>query len=391
MIAVLVFFTKLSIYLQYIGIGIPLLWLIGFLFISIPVLITIPNRLKYIPISIVVWCAAYLAIPLISILIFPHITNLQFMEDRIRSIVVLLLMSVIFSQHLLVLRWTKLTILLVTLSNVCMFIYEFFNPLAFYREEDVIGRASGLYMDANEASCAIILGMIFTIDFIKPKYRLFYALFVVLGIAVAFSRSGMIGWLIVVLSFVATKVIPRYQLPIFVLSLLVSITILSSQLNNLIYMKNADGIDLFSPGTIARIEFLTNPLGQEDDSSGSRISHVDEAWQKFARKPFVGNGLGSGGSETKVANFNQDTGQRSHNIYLDLMVEFGFSGALIYPLLLIASVWKARGELTKYTFPFIMFLLMWGFFSHTTLNSPFLLISYAIMANFTHQSRLRNL
>jgi O-antigen ligase len=386
--AVVVFFSKLDVYLHTLGIGLPLLWLIGFLFAAIPLLFSISERLKYIPMPVVVWVVGYLAVPLISILILPHVPDLQLFEDIVRTMVFLLLMLVIFSQHPLTLIWVKKAILLVTIANILMFIYEFLNPLAFYQIQVSPGRSSGFYTDSNSAGSAIILGIILSIDLIKPKYRLLFALVSFIGIAATFSRGAIVGWILIILIFMKNKVIPRYQISLLFLSFFMVITILSSQLSNLANMKTADGTELFNEDSLERVEFLLNPFGQKDDSSASRKGHVEEALDKFNQSPFIGNGLGSGASET----FRDPEGlpQRSHNIYLDQAVEYGFLGAFIYPLLLLACVWNAQGEHKKYTLPFIAFLLLWGIFSHTTMESFYLLTSYAIMANFTQQSRLAN-
>lgn len=388
--AVIIFFTKLDVYLGKRGMGIPLWWAIAFMVASFPLFTSIFSRLRYIPTSIFVWCVAYLAMPLISILILPGLPEIQLLEDQIRSILFLILMLVIFSQHPLVLRWVKRTLFSLTFLNILMFIYEFFNPSAFHQQQHAPGRSSGFYIDANSAGASLILGMIFTIDLIKPKYRLFYALFVFVGIASTFSRGAMLGWLIVILLFMAKRVIPLYQLPIFVLSIFLSITILASQMDNLSRIKTADGTELFNEGTLARVEFLIDPFGQEDDSSEGRLGYVDETLSKFESKPFLGNGLGSGATSNASDIGGSGQVKRSHNTYLDQMVEYGFLGALIYPGLLFATVWKAQGELKKYTLPFVAFLLAWGLFSHTTLNSFWLLTSYAIMANITQQSRLES-
>ena len=385
--AVLLFFTRLDIYLEKQGIGVPLYWMIVFILASIPLFATIFKRLQYIANSVLVWCGLYLALPLISILISSKVPEQQLLENHYRTIIFFLLMLVIFSQYTWILRWAKLAILFSTIANVFLYVYEFFKPLTFYLEQHAPGRSSGFYHDANEAAWAIIVGMIFTIDLIKPKYRIFYALFILVGIAPTFSRSGFIGWIVVILLFILTKVIPRSQIPFLFLSGFIVISILSTQLNNLSYLKNADGIDLFTEDSISRVEFLLNPFGQEDNSSSSRLKHVDESWEKFVRHPFIGNGLGSGQNEKYIS--ARGTAQRSHNIYLDLMVEYGFLGSLIYPLLLVASVWKVQGELKKQAITFVGFLLIWGFFSHTIIHSFNNLISYALMANLAKQSRLK--
>ena len=387
--AILLFFTRLDQYLERQGIGMPLYWMIAFILASIPLFATIFKRLQFIPHSVLVWCGIYLALPLISILISSKIPEQQFLENHFRTIIFFLLMLLIFSQYTCILRWAKLVILLLTISNIFMYVYEFFNPLTFYLEQHAPGRSSGFYHDANDAAWAIIAGMIFTIDLIKPKYRLFYALFILLGIAPTFSRGGFVSWVLVILLFILTKIIPRYQIPLLFLSGFIVISILSTQLNNLSYLKTADGTNLFTEDSISRVEFLLNPLSHERSSKDSRLKHVDEAWEKFDRHPFLGNGLGSGENARHIS--ARGTSQRSHNIYLDLMVEYGFLGALIYPWLLLASVWKVQGKLKKQAITFVGFLLIWGFFSHTIIASFNSLTSYALMANLAQQSRLEGL
>ncbi|MEL6441233.1 MAG: O-antigen ligase family protein [Cyanobacteria bacterium J06621_8] len=387
--AVLVFFTKIDQYLQGRGIGMPLLWMIAFTLASIPLFVNAINNLQWIPKPVLVWSALYLAISLASIVFLTQLPELQLLEDIVRSIMFLLLMLVIFSQHPLALKWAKLTILLVTIANILMYVYEFFNPLAFYIEQHAAGRASGFYHNSNMAGNTVILGMILSIDLVKPKYRSFYALFSFLGVVATFSRSAIIGCFIVTLLFMVIKVIPRYQVPLFFLSGFMIISILATQSNSFLYLKNDDGVNLFTEDSLARVEFLYDPLSQADSSKDSRLKHADKAWEKFARHPFLGNGLGSGQNSRMIGSLG--TAQRSHNIYLDLMVEYGFLGALLYPGLVFASVWKVQGELKKQAIVLVVFFLIWGFFSHTVLSATNVLLSYAFMANLAQQNRSSSL
>lgn len=387
--AILVFFTKLDGYLEGRGIGLPLWWMIAFIGLSFPLWINLPKNLNRIPSPILFWCAGYLALPLISILILPQIPDLQYLENHIRSAIFLLLMLAIFSYHPIGLKCAKVTIFVVTFLNVGMLVYEFFNPTAFYLQQHAPGRAAGFYHDSNTAIIVLIFGMIFAIDLIKPKYRLFYVLFTFLGIAATFSRGGMVGWVFVLIIFLATKIIPRHQIYILFLSSFVFISILSNQLNNLGNIKTADGTYLFNEGSIARVEFLLNPLGQQDSSQAGRLNHVEKSWKKFSRQPFVGNGLGAGANEGSIS--AKGTAQRSHNIYLDAMTEYGFLGALVFPLLIAACAWKAEGEFKKQAIAFTFFALIQGFFTHTIMSEFCLLTTYAVMVNLTHQSRLENI
>ncbi|MEY2833476.1 MAG: hypothetical protein RLZZ574_2735, partial [Cyanobacteriota bacterium] len=207
-------------------------------------------------------------------------------------------------------------------------------------------------------------------------------------LAPTFSRGAIVGWFVVVALLMIKKAIPRYQISMLLVFFLVIISILSTQINHLKYLKDSDGKELFHKDTLARVEFLIDPLAQKDDSKASREEHVQIAWQKFSRHPFMGNGLGSGENTATISQVGM--AQRSHNTYLDQMVEFGFLGVLLFPSLLLASVWKAEEEFNKQAVAFVIFLLAQGFFSHTLISESCSLIVYAIMANLAKHSSLKN-
>jgi hypothetical protein len=385
--AILVFFTRIDIYLSnHHGFIIPLFWMLGFLVASFPLWISLFSRLDSLSRPLVIWSGIYIAVSFISVFIQPVLPKQQYLEDQCRTIIFIVMMLGVFAYHPLVTKWIKLTVLSVTLLNIIMFLYEFFNPLAFYLEQRASGRSSGVYEDSNAAGIALIIGMIFTIDLIKPKYRLFYALLILVGIAPTFSRGSIAGWVLIMGFLIVKKIIPRYQTPLLVIFFVVLISILSTQIGNLKYLKGSDGKPLFNKDSLARVEFLINPLAQKDDSKAAREDHVKVAWQKFTRHPFIGNGLGSGENTATLS--QTGVAQRSHNTYLDQMVEFGFLGVLLFPSLLLVSVWQAEGEFKKQGAAFVIFLSVQGFFSHTLMNEFCSLIFYAIMANLAKHSSL---
>lgn len=387
--AILLFFTKLDIYLNSNhGFFIPLFWLLGFLLASFPLWLSLLHRLDSLSKPLLIWCGVYISLSFISILVQPVFPKQQYLEDQYRTIIFLLLMIGIFTYHPLLIKWIKLTIMSVTFINMSLFVYEFFNPLAFYLKQVAPGRSSGFYGDSNTAGNSLVLGMILTIDLIKPKYRLLYSLFIFIGLAPTFSRGAIVGWFVVVALLMIKKAIPRYQISMLLVFFLVIISILSTQINHLKYLKDSDGKELFHKDTLARVEFLIDPLAQKDDSKASREEHVQIAWQKFSRHPFMGNGLGSGENTATISQVGM--AQRSHNTYLDQMVEFGFLGVLLFPSLLLASVWKAEGEFNKQAVAFVIFLLAQGFFSHTLISESCSLIVYAIMANLAKHSSLKS-
>jgi O-antigen ligase len=387
--AILVFFTRSDVYLSnHKGFPIPLIWIFGFLVASFPVWISLLSRLKDLSRPLVIWSGFFIALSLISILVQPVLPKQQYLENQYRTIIVLIMMLGIFAYHPLVAKWTKLTILFVTLMNIASYLYEFLNPLAFYIEQRAPGRSAGVYEDSNAAGIALVVGMLCTMDLIKPKYRLFYALLIFVGLATTFSRGSIAGWVLVMGFLILKGVIPRYQMPLLAVFFVVMISILSTQIGHLKFFKTSNGKPMFSEDSIARVEFLINPLGQKDDSKASREDYVAVAWGKFARHPFIGNGLGSG--ENYASRTKTGAGQRSHNTYLDQMVEFGFLGALLFPALLLVSIWQAEGEFKKQAIAFAIFLSFQGFFSHTLMSEFCSLIFYAIMANLSIHSKIQN-
>ena len=392
--AILVFFTDLSGVLKAYGIGLPLYWLAAFMFLAAPLYPSAIKKLQYLPLSIFVWFGIYLAMTSIVVLFMPGSAAplQQIMEDQIRSMIFLCLLMLIFSEHWIVQQYTKITILIVTIFNVFLFIAQFLNPTILQEVQDAPGRAGGFYIDANMASCGLNMGLIFSIGLIKPKYRLFYALFVLMGDAVTFSRGGMACWLLIVVMFMVFKVMPLKQLPLLLGSVLMAALVISSQIGNLAYITAPNGEPLFNEGTIERVKFLVNPLaegeGIEEKEDDSRVVLVQMGWEKFSNSPWYGNGLGSG--EHQGINAELGDEPRSHNIYLDRMIEYGFLGVFIYPLMIFASVWKAQGEHRKYAMVFTIFALIWGIFSHTVLTNFFILTSVAYMAVVTKQSQIEH-
>jgi O-antigen ligase len=387
--AILVFFTRSDVYLSNEhGFILPLFWILGFLVASFPLWISLLSRLEDLSRPLIIWSGFYIAASLISILVQPVLPKQQYLENQYRTILFIVLMLVIFAYHPLVAKWTKWTILFVTLLNTASYLYEFLNPLAFYIEQRAPGRSAGVYQDSNAAGIALVVGMLYTMDLIKPRYRLFYALLIFVGLAPTFSRGSIAGWVLVMGFLILKKTIPRYQMPLLAVFFVVMISILSTQIGQLKFLKSSDGKPLFNKDSLARVEFLINPLEQKDDSKSAREGYVLISWQKFARHPFIGNGLGSG----EISHGLSATGvpMRSHNTYLDQMVEFGFLGALFFPSLLLVSIWQAEGEFRKQAIAFMIFLLFQGFFSHTLMNEFCSLIFYAIMANLAIHSKVQS-
>ncbi|MDF5706263.1 MAG: O-antigen ligase family protein [Nostoc sp. S4] len=374
--AVFTFFTDINSYLYTSGIlsQPPLVWIIAFAIFSIPLLF---SSNKYIPLSVISWCFGYIFISLLWFVLFSSFGELAFEElrKRILTVVFLLCMSLIFSQHPKIHYLTRWTIFLAVLMGIFNNFLEFINPVVFNSLGDG-GRAAGFYLNPNSNGCALILGMIFSVSLLQPIYRLPFVSIVGIGVFLTFSRGAILGWLLVVIIFTFVGVLHLNKLLYWALGIGIFIISLGSQwwdelLQNLNLNQNS----------LERIAWFQNiSTSDSEDSADSRLEVAQLAWQMFTKHPFLGNGIGS----TLTWNLEIST----HNMYLYYMADHGIIGAFILPLLVYAVTQHARGE-TKYIgLAFAAFILLWGLFSHNVLEERYILIMFSLMAAMTRASWL---
>jgi O-antigen ligase len=389
-LAVLTFFTKLDSFLEKIGIAPPPLFFIAaFTAASIPLFFSVFTRWEYFPPSIIIWSIIYYTISSLSILAFqtsPSISDA--LEKRVLYIFFLLLMTLFFSKYEIIQLWARKIILVVGFINIGLFIYEFYNPGGL-GVQDAVGRSAGFYGDPNDGGAALILSMIFGVELLNPKWRFTFILLTGLGVFLTFSRGAMLILFISIVIFLALKIIPKKQLLISILATAVILQLFAAQaaLFGNVYSLLSDND---SASRILSADNSPTSLAQD-----GRVALAEEALNKFARSPFIGNGIESSRSDTEKAdsaNLDSFTGgaqrQKPHNTYLMLLVEHGFLGFFIYPLLILGAMWNAQGKAKKMGIVFAIFFLIRGTFSHTMLEDRFFLISIALMACISRQSQL---
>ncbi len=398
--AIAIFFTKLDVYLEkreYIPFP-PVRWIVLFFVATIPIVLFIKSRINYLPAPLFTWSAFYLAISCISLVIalpsvpgIPVETTIQDFRTRILAIFSLLLMSVIFANGKLSIHlWIRRAILIATFINIFNNIYEFFYPLSFGMIEGIAGRSTGFYINANESAMGLILGMIFSISLLKKKYRFLYGIVVLIGIILTFSRGGLLGWLVTMIMLIKTRIITRKQITLGAIGIILILSLVASEINNVSYLTRDDGSSFFNQDTLTRIEWIKNPTSSPEIDGNSRYRIASEAWNKFAKSPIVGNGLSSSrdrNSVLEIDNINR-FGEQPHNIHLVNLVEHGFLGIFIFPGLLMATIYKAKGETKNIGIVFVTYYLLAGLFSHTILYDNYSLLSLALMASMTRQSYL---
>ncbi|MBD2577197.1 O-antigen ligase family protein [Oscillatoria sp. FACHB-1406] len=383
-IAILLFFTNLDLYLYIAGIipYPPTILIFGYALFSLPVVF---SKYSSLPRYFIFWAIAFISISSLSLLIFDNSRvsyPIAFQEFRLRilSTIFLGLMIVVFSKDGVIQKWVKKAILLAVILAVFNNIYDFFHPFVFCSCN--LGRPAGLYINPNQSGYSLVLGMIFSIGVVKPKYRFYFWLFVGIGLILTLSRSAIIGYLFVTLLLAKEKKLVIYWKSTLVLISLLLITYLIFYLGNL----GSNGIKLTEVGNInsfydysisVRMEWLNNPfLLDESDSLRSRV--IELGWIMFLQHPLFGNGLGSTLDWQEIVS--------THNMYLYYMVDHGIIGIFIFPILIWVVTKHARGEARFIGLLFTTLMLFLGLFSHNLLTERYVLIGFALMSAMNSNS-----
>ena len=382
-IAVLVFFTEADNF--YFDSGItpaPKNLVILFCLASTPLLISLKSKnFQYLPMSVILWCCLYLGISAASFLhSVPTEPVIQELETRILAVLFILLMTLIFSGEPIVRRYARIALFIAVFLTIFNNFRELLDPLAFNGFNET-GRPAGFYKDPNKSGAALIMGLIFSIGLLPKRYRLPYFLLVFIGSFITFSRGASLCLIILLIMFVVKRLIPVSQL-YTILSLLIVLFMIGNVGNYLISQASELGILNYS--IEQRLEAITNfsdPQARETDD-GSRSNIASIAWSTFLRMPFLGHGIGYIREWGKIL---------PHNMYLTFMIEHGFLGFTIVPVLVFAVNKNSYGEAKILSLCFGSFILFWSIFSNTVLEDRETLMMFALIAVMSKYSRFEKL
>lgn len=372
-LAVAIFFTNIADYSQRFGV-IPLAWIVLFGALSAPLILGAigSGRAELRP--VLLWCVGFL---IISIVWYYGTAQdalaFQEVQTRFVSVIFLALMLMAFSgerEQNLARGWIAGAVLLASMLNV----YELFNPMTF---SSIPGRSSGLYSNVNQSGAALVLGLILGYKVIPDRFKFAFVAITAIGIIPTFSRSSMIGWLLVAAFLFARAGIKVQARRIFVMTFVGILVVYSPIWSDLQHSLEEQG--LLNLNVTERIAFFTG--GQtNDDSSNERKAVAAKAWEMFGEKPILGWGTGANRS---IPGFEVGT----HNIYLAMLVDHGFIGFFIVPFLLAATIWGMNKSSFDTAFPWLMFMVVWGFFSHNVLEERHILLAVALVAQVVWSSR----
>lgn len=228
-------------------------------------------------------------------------------------------------------------------------------------------RASGFYLNANQACEGALLWLVMVQHRLRGPLLLFIYVLVAIAVVVTFSRSGLIGCVLVGGFLLYKRRIPRVSMIIPVLivvfysALLVGVEDILSN-----FVENETQLTAM----MERFNFLGS-LGEDDsgvdDSSVERKRIVAEAFGMTLEHPIFGYGR-----ETHFM-----LGLASHNIVIDLWFTYGLPGLALYLyigwMLYRAGVRQGYGLIN----PYLMLYIWFSPFNHAHLTAPYWMVFYS--------------
>lgn len=279
----------------------------------------------------------------------------------------ILLFAVVFDTEARI-RAARAAVLGMVVISVVVNIYEVFAPGTF---SDSLGRSGGLYINPNNAGIAIVSGTIVALPIVRRQWREWLMFAAGVGVLTTVSRAAVLVWLV---GFCITAVLLRFSLA-RVLSSVAMLTvcgIISASFfeSPILEFVGADA------EAAQRFEFFSSG-GLEDGSSRERELMLATGWQKFSQRPFLGWGIGS--TYEQIGNvLGRETGV--HNMYLNLVVEYGIMGIAIVPAMAALMIWNAVGVERRVGIALAAVFLIWALFDHNVLDAPSKLLIFALQA-----------
>jgi len=349
-------------------------WVLLFSLLALPILLRHMDVLAALmknPVAI--WCLGHAWVAVLWFLLSSQSdTAWQEVRNRFFAIIEIFTFLVIFWEPGAI-RLARKTLVGCVLFAVALNIYEVFVPMSF---SDLPGRSAGLYINPTLAGEALVLGMILSVTVLGPRYRGPFVLVTGIGILTTFSRGGILTWVIAVAGLMLLRGISLKNILLpCVLGIVFGILIVLPRLDQILTTWERTGV--LNTNVLERLEWLSDPTGVSDRSSSERKYLAQQAWDKIAERPVLGSGTGSSYEATIPP----------HNQYLAFMLDHGLIGVMILPLLILAVVWHARGEMRHEAILFACVFLLLSLFSNTMLGTQYNLLAISLMAAMAAMSR----
>lgn len=383
-IAVAILFTEADNYLYDLGTGPSAsLTIVLFGLAAIPLIPNFLNKnIKYVPFAIFKFYVAFLFVSFISYQLMIKNENItDDFNERILATISMMVLLLILSGEEIIQKTVRWGLFLATFWNIYTYIRELITPEAWITltTSNPTGRPAGLYVDPNQAGCALIFGMIFSIYLIPKNTRLGFFLIVFLSVFMTFSRGAIICMLILLPLGFVKKTFPSTQIKYILIAVMLLIVTWGGVGEFLI--DEATNYGIINTDIETRINTFTNPKSRESSDDTSRVDIIGFSLERFMESPIFGNGTGYTQIWSGII--------RPHNTYLLYMVEHGFLGLFVLPCLIFILIKDAKDpEVKTMGLYFAILTSIWGLFSHTLLEERGTLLTFALMAIMSKRSYL---
>jgi len=210
---------------------------------------------------------------------------------------------------------------------------------------DDIGRASGVFGNANIAAQFCVFGLIFILYYFHNVTKKYYKLGLLLILLVifyslylTFSNTGFLNALVVIFLFFIFKSRSKFYLfcklvLIFILVQIFIIPLLKDFVDEYYISNDIPKIQQEKIDNFINIIDFANTNKQENVDYSFRDKLALKGWEKINQNPLIGSGLGS-------FSVDLDSGVGIHNSYLQVMGETGILVFIIYLFIFIRFVYN---------------------------------------------------
>jgi O-antigen ligase len=369
-VAIGVIFSNLPIYAYILNPGLlPKYAYFSIFFLMAPLVLVRSRALgAYLMSPFVLWATLLLVINLIHLLGFSAMADwggISLIDNQIearRALIATRAQYILFSIFLGFAVYTAprksylFTLVFLMILLPCAVIFDFAQPGTLYpldTEGAVLGRAAAMFINPTMAGEAILLVFLFGCAVTSTKYRVPLFLLCGAGTLATFSRSSIIGWLLILPILVYKRTLPKSAVITTAVVLGMCLIFVGAFEN---YLNSRQELEAASSNILSRLDFFSS-FKFNDDSSEERADVIRAGWELFLQDPFFGAGAGA-------TRFWAQRGS-THNQLLLFAAEYGILGIVLWIWLLVI-LWQGR------------------FFEERGLQLA-MVFMFAFMSLFTHQ------
>lgn len=255
-------------------------------------------------------------------------------------------------------------------------LWDVLQPGTFSKQ---MGRAAGLAANANTTAALLVAACAGLIQPHRLRRRDWLLLAAAgLGVLATLSRGGVVLWAVLVGCYLGINLLTLRRRPAYLHARrLVPAAVVICLVFTAAFVLAREGVGMFErPTARARVAMFTGDTSWLSSEEG-RLRLLAQAWEQVSDSPILGHGTGA----------SYRTGRGSHNMYLDVWVQWGLVGLGAYLAFLFGSTWyfaRRRFLPGLLLMPVIFF---WGLLQHGLLDERGLVMLYGLLLGISALER----